>query len=174
MIRRSIVIGIFVLSLCTVGWAQQEEECETHRLGVGAHYWTAIDEINTNDIDEHGFGWLLSYQYVMASLFKLEGDIEVVPDGYAGSDEWVISPQLMAIIGGGIYGGVGVGIHFSDGEFGDAPYYAFRVGLDLELIPSIHFDLNANYRFEEWDFEQIEDDMNIDTVTLGLTVRVAF
>jgi len=172
MVGRSVIIGMILLSITSFCWGQESEPC--HRLGVGVHYWAAIDDIDTNNIDETGFGYLISYQYLLHSLFRLEGDLEVVPNGYAGSDETVISPQVMAIIGSGIYGGVGMGVHYTDGEFGDAPYYAFRVGFDMQLLPSVYFDLNANYRFDEWDSGDIKEDINTDTVTLGLTIRVGF
>ena len=48
------------------------------------------------------------------------------------------------------------------------------IGLDIELLPLIHLDINANYRFEDWDTGKIEEDIDTDTVTLGLVGRIEF
>lgn len=174
MLRRMVALGMFLLFVCSVSYAQEDDDCPHHRIGVGAHYWTALDEIDTKNIDESGMGWIISYQYVPVSIFKVEGSVEVVPNGYAGSDDWVVSPQVMAIVGSGLYGGVGIGIHYTDGEFGDNPYFAFRVGLDFPIMPYVYLDINANYRFDEWDTDEIKEDINTDTITIGAAVRIGF
>lgn len=174
MLRRMIVFGVMLLLISTGAHAQEDDECPHHRIGVGAHYWTALDEIDTRNIDESGMGWIVSYQYVPVSVFKLEGSVEVAPGGYAGSDDAVVSPQVMAILGAGLYGGVGMGIHYTDGEFGDAPYFAFRVGLDFPILPYVYLDINANYRFDEWDTDEIREDVNTDTITVGAALRIGF
>ena len=45
------------------------------------------------------------------------------------------------------------------------------MGIDLLLLPKIHLDINADYRFAEWD--EIYD-YDTDTVTLGATLRFSF
>jgi len=44
-------------------------------------------------------------------------------------------------------------------------------GIDLLLLPKIHLDINADYRFAEWD--EIYD-YDTDTITMGATVRFSF
>jgi hypothetical protein len=46
--------------------------------------------------------------------------------------------------------------------------------VDLEVLPSVHLDINANYRFETWDFDRIEKDVNTGNITLGAIVRLGF
>ncbi len=51
---------------------------------------------------------------------------------------------------------------------------ALRAGLDLEVLPAVYLDLNANYRFEQWGFDNITNHISTDTVTLGAIVRLEF
>jgi opacity protein-like surface antigen len=46
--------------------------------------------------------------------------------------------------------------------------------LDFELIPYMHLDINANYRFENWDDDKFFKDVDTDTVTVGAVVRFEF
>ena len=63
--------------------------------------------------------------------------------------------------------------YYSDGAWGGGPFYAFRVGADLEVLPHIHLDINANYRFEDWG-KLNTSDVSSDTITLGAAARFAF
>ena len=170
-LKAKVVCLLLVLGLMcgTTAWAES-----AHRIGAGLHYWTALDDIDLDNVDEDGFGLIISYQYVMAEFFKLEADLEILDKGYAGADKSVWSPQAYFLIGKALYGGVGVGINYSDGDFADNPFFAFRAGVDLEVLPSIFLDLNANYRFEKWDFDRIEEDIDTDTLTLGAILRYEF
>ncbi len=171
--RKSILIiaiscGL-VLSLFSHTWAQGD-----HRIGGGIHYWIALDDIDEDDVDENGLGIVLSYQYRMAQFFTIEADLEFLDEGYAGSSETVFSPQAFFLVGLGLYGGVGLGINYSDGDLADKPFFALRAGFDFEVLPSIFLDLHANYRFEQWDFDKIKGDIDTDTITLGAIVRFEF
>ncbi len=164
-----------ILTIGNITWANENNQAyKNHRIGGGVHYWLSIDDIEEDDVDENGLAFILSYQYQMAGFFKLEGNLEFLDEGYAGSDELVLSPQLYFLIGRGLYGGVGIGINYSAGEFADDPFFALRAGVDFEILPSIFLDIHANYRFEKWDFEKIEEDIDTDTITLGAIVRFEF
>ena len=52
--------------------------------------------------------------------------------------------------------------------------FLLRAGVDLEILPSIFLDLNANYRFETWDFERAAEEIDTDVVTAGAIVRLEF
>ena len=158
-----------ILALTMTSWAQGY-----HRVGGGIHYWIALDDIDEDNVDDNGFGILFSYQYRMAHFFTVEADLEFIDEGYAGSSETVISPQAFLLVGLGLYGGVGIGINYSDGDLADKPFYGLRVGFDFEILPAIFLDLHANYRFEQWDFDEIKGDIDTDTITLGAIVRYEF
>jgi len=142
-----------------------------HRLGVGANYWVSLSNIDVDDIDDNGFSYLLSYQY-RRQLWGIEINGEYFPDRY-GKDAW--APEAYLIVGEGLYGAAGIGIINSDGKFEDEPFFALRVGLDVNIFANFYLDIAANYRFND-TAELDEDDTKIDTDTvfLGATLRMAF
>ena len=162
---------VIIAALMICGTASAEP---ANRLGLGLNYWVVLEDIDIDDVDENGYSWIFSYQRILASLFKLEIDAGLTKEGYAGSDTTVWTPQAYFLIGSTIYAGVGIGINYIDDEFADDPFYALRAGLDFELLPNIFLDINANYRFENWDTEKIKEDIDTDTVTLGAIVRFQF
>lgn len=164
----ALFCGLF-FTLAQASWAES-----SHRIGAGAHYWIAVDDIDADNIDEDGLAIIASYQYLLSEYLKFEADAEYLEEGYAGSDEYVLSPQAYILIGKGLYAGAGIGINYSDGEFAHDPFYALRAGIDLEILPSLYLDINANYRFEKWDFDEIEDDIDADTLTVGAILRIQF
>jgi hypothetical protein len=163
------VCGVMAMTAAH-GWAEG-----ANRLGAGAHYWTALDNIDVNNVDENGFSWLVSYQRAFGQWFKLEGDVEWFEKGFGGAPETVYAPQAFALLGDVIYGGVGIGCYYTDGDFANDPFYTLRVGLDIPLLPCLRLDINGNYRFENWDNLSNEGrDIGSDTVTLGAAARLEF
>ena len=145
----------------------------THRLGVGANYWTMLDDIDVDDIDKNGFSGLVTYQYKPAALLKLEADLEVFPEGFQGIDNVACAPEAYLVLGSVIYGAAGIGILYADGDFDSNPFYALRAGLDLEIIPRFHLDLNVNYRFAEaTHLRDVARDIDADTLMLGAALRL--
>ena len=168
MQKQGLRLALVTVLLFAIGaWAGSDS-----RLGVGANYWTTVKNIDVKNVDEHGFSWVGSYQY-WPSLLGLEADVEWFPSGYAGAGHDVFAPQAYLIVGRTIYGAAGIGGYYSDGTWGNRPFYALRVGLNLELLPHVYVDLNANYRFEDWS-NLNSADVNSDTVTLGAAARLAF
>ena len=143
----------------------------THWFGAGGHYWTTVDEVDLENIDRDGVGWFVTYQYRGGSLVALEADVEVLPDHFAGAEKDVYAPQVYLLLGSTLYAGVGIGGYYSDGDFAKDPFYAFKAGLNLELLPSIALDVSGNYRFTEWD-DTVTDNLDSDTVTLAAAIRI--
>ena len=147
-----------------------------HRIGGGFHYWKTIDDLadeGFDDIDDSGLAQVLSYQYVPGGLIKLEIDLERFPDGFGGSLDETYSPQAYIVVGSFVYGALGAGVLISDGfedEVSD-PFFAAKVGIDMLLLPKLHLDINANYRFDDWN--QLNE-AETDTVTLAALVRFSF
>ena len=166
---RLMIVGVLWLL------GAQQTMAGEHRIGGGAHYWRTIDDLEENDfdIDEDGLAYLASYQYVAASMFKLEIDLEIFPDGFAGTNEVVYAPQVLALVGSGIYAGIGIGVYYVDDEFADDPFFSLRAGIDLELLPSIRLDINANYTFTDFErIKTVDKDIDTDNVTLGAMLRI--
>ena len=163
-----VISGLAVLVLATASFGGS-------RIGAGMHYWKTLDDIDLGEIDESGVSWIVTYQYGAPSLIKFQADLEIFPEKFAGFQETALAPQVFVILGSVIYGGVGIGTYYVDGDFADNPFYLLRAGLDLELVPKLFLDINANYRFENWENidEQLED-IDTDVITLGAALRFAF
>ena len=171
MRRRFVVLWVAVLLLAGMDVTANADV--KHRLGLGAHYWVTVDDIEFDNVDESGFAWLMSYQIRPVRLLKFEVAVELLPEHFGGATEQVLAPQAYMIVGGWVYGGLGVGTLYSDGEFCDSPFYALRAGVDFPVLPHVYIDINANYRFNEWDdFDQPGRDLSTDTITVGAAIRI--
>lgn len=141
------------------------------RLGLGGNYWTALDDIEVDNVDDNGYSVYGSFQYWI-TLIGIEADIEILPDKYG---ENAIDPQVWLLVGSGVYAGAGVGIEYRDGSFADEPFYALRVGLNFEIIPSLNLDIYGTYRFNDTaELDNVQEEIDTDAVFLGTAVRIAF
>ena len=165
--KKWIVLVLAVLFVLPMAQAANQ----AHRIGLGANYWYALDDIEIDDVDENGFSYLLTYQY-RPTLIGIQLDVEFLPDLF-GDD--AIAPAAYLVVGKAIYAAAGIGIVNQDGDFADDPFFALKVGLDLELLPSIFLDISGSYRFSsKIDMGDALDDIDTDTVFLGAAVRIAF
>jgi len=141
-----------------------------HRIGGGANYWVAVDDLDEEGVDDdNGFSYFVSYQHWW-DFVAVEVDMELMPDRFG---ETAYAPEAYILVGSTIYAGAGIGLIRSDGDFADDPFYAFRAGLNLEMLPSVFVDISANYRFN--DSAQLEgDDTDIDTDTIFLGAAIRF
>ncbi len=154
--------GFLLLLPTTTTWAAE------HRVGGGANYWVALDDLDEDDIDDNGFSYLISYQYMMEWM-GLELDAELLPDRFG---ETAVAPAAYFLLGKTLYAAAGIGIVNSDGNFSDEPFFALRAGLNLEILPDMYLDVSANYRFnDETELEDKESDIDTDTVFLGAALR---
>ena len=139
-----------------------------HRIGFGVNYWKTIDDID-QDFDSHGFSYITSYQYGFVPFFKFDAGLEILPD-MAGTSNTVLAPELFLTIGTMVYAGAGIGVYYNDGDWGNAPFYMLRAGVDIPILPRIFLDINANYRFNDWG-SLSGNDIDTDTMRLGAAVR---
>jgi hypothetical protein len=143
-------------------------------IGLGIHAWRTLDDLRSQGfggIRRDGLSYLLSYQYRPGALLKIELDGEYFPNGFGGSTHAAFAPQAYLLLGGFIYGGVGIGTTYSS-DFSNhfsSPFYAARAGVDLHLVPRLHLDVNANYRFHAWN--ELKG-ANTGTITLGAIARL--
>ena len=166
----------FIAASCLVVtvWAASSAVAEV-RIGAGVHYWTALGDIEVDDvdIDESGASFIGSIQWAPDGLFKFEANLEYFTDGFGGDNAGALAPQAFALLGDSLYGGLGIGVTYNDDLEGDDisdPFYTARVGLDIEILPSLHLDINANYIFNA--FSDI-DGADEDSITLGAIGRIA-
>jgi hypothetical protein len=164
------VYGVILLAWALVGAMNVYAEEGAHRLGVGANYWTALSDIDVNNVNDNGFSYLVSYQY-KPGLLGLGLDAEMLPDRF-GEDSY--APQAYLLLGKAIYAGAGIGWVYANDEFANDPFFSFRAGLDLEVLPHIHLDIYGQYRFESTqELESDRTDIDTDTIYLGAAVRIA-
>ena len=161
---------------CTLGlMLGVYQEAMAARVGFGANYWQTVDNIDVDEFDEDGLSYIASLQFNLADYSKIELAVEWYEAGFGGSTEDIYAPQAFFILGKGLYAGAGVGGYYTDGDFANDPFFAFRAGFDVEVLPSLFLDINANYRFENWDDLSDEgSEIDSDTVTLGAAVRLEF
>ena len=78
------------------------------------------------------------------------------------------------MIGRNVYGGAGIGMQYRDGDLADEPFFAFRAGLNLELLPGVWGDFYGTYRFNDAnELDNENSDIDTDTVFFGAMVRLA-
>jgi hypothetical protein len=161
------------LGVAFLGWVLPPAlAAAEHRIGGGVHYWKTVDDFADEDfdVDEDGLATVVSYQYVPGGLLRLEVDVEYFEKGFGGATDAAYSPQAYLVLGRGWYAALGGGVIYSSDFEDDVsdPFYAARVGLDMQLLPRLYLDLSANYRFDAWSEL---GDADTDTVTLGAVVR---
>ncbi len=166
------VASIAFLSMVLLTWSPAQAEM---RVGGGIHYWTALDDIEVDniDIDDSGASFLGSLQWVPGGPVSFEANVEYFTDGFGGGNAGAVAPQAFVLVGGGIYGGLGIGVTYNDELEGDNwsdPFYTARVGIDIEVLPRIHLDIHGNYIFNA--FSDI-DGADEDSITLGAIGRIA-
>jgi hypothetical protein len=163
-------------ALLVTGMSPSTQAADTaNRLGAGANYWVALENLDDEDIrdlDENGFSYYASYQY-WPTLLGLELQVEMYPD-WMGQDD-AYAPQAYLLLGSTLYAGAGVGIMYFQDDWADDPFYALKAGLNLELIPNLFLDVSANYRFKDsTQFDDDSSDIDTDTVFLGAALRLGW
>ncbi len=140
-----------------------------HRLGVGVNYWKTLNNLDAKDVHEDGFSYIASYQYAPVRFFKVEADLEFFPY-LADRSDLFLAPEVFLTVGGPIYAGAGMGVYYHDGDWGNAPFYMLRAGVDLPILPRLFIDINVNYRFNDWNTLEWSD-LDTDTIRLGAALR---
>jgi hypothetical protein len=169
-LRLAIVPFLVLLGLVALASGARAAE---HRLGLGAFYWRSTHDLSAIGLEDNGFAPAITYQYVPAGIFRFEGDLEYYGNGFGGSSSSAYAPVGFVLVEFGIYAGVGVGFTISDDLSGNTSkeFYAARVGYDFQLVPRLHFDINANYRANT--FHGLHE-YDTDGITFGAAARVAF
>ena len=167
-------ITILVLTTILISVAMPSAEAAV-QVGMGAHYWTSLDSIDLDNVDDDGFAYYLSVLFRPEYLLRVQVDVEKLEAGYRGAKEDVYAPSAYVVLGKSLYAAVGMGCYLSDFRFHEDEFYALRIGFEVSLFPDVYLDLNANYRFDDWgDDDPILEDIDTDTVTLGGAIRVEF
>lgn len=169
-------LPLIVLLLAVLGWAAAARPAAADSsIGIGVHSWRTVDDLHSegfSNIRRSGLSYLVSYQYSPGALLKFELDGEYFAKGFGGSTHYAIAPQAFALVGGFVYGGVGIGTIYSK-DFASnfsSPFYVARIGLNLHLLPRFTLDVNGNYHFHA--FNELKG-VNTGTVTVGAIARIS-
>jgi hypothetical protein len=175
--RRLSLLGWLCVCACVWTLASPARAAELaggggNSAGIGVHYWRNVDDGPLNAVTEDAAAWLLSYQFGPARLLKLETDLELYPWHFIASDSRVYAPQAYALVGLGIYGGLGAGMLVSGGKTSGSPFYAARAGLDIEVLPSTYFDLSLSYTVSRWEaIANMFDEFTARSVSIAAAIR---
>ncbi len=145
-------------------------------LGAGATYWYSIDEAKDQSFDRDGLGWMLSSRIPLSDFFAIGLEVEQSPDNFVFLDKHLYLPSAYAILGDGIYGAIGLGTYYYDGDFYGDVWYALRAGFKVPILAnSLVLDVNVNYRVENWDgIKDATDNVDTDTLMIGAALRLVF
>jgi len=172
--RRAMKVMLAAIVIAGMSGVRAQAEVK-NRIGVGANYWHTLDDFDIKNFDQDGVSYYLSYQLRPASMMKFELDLEMMPENYGGAEDTVFAPQGYVILGGGIYAALGVGTYYTDGDFSSDPFFVLRAGLALNVLPFVWLDLNANYRFDDWNsITDVPEDLSTKTIMLGGAIRLEF
>jgi hypothetical protein len=162
-----VLLGLFAVTAA----AQQADESGKSRrleLGAGVHYMKTVGSIKDSEgFDSNALNLLVAAKTGLGPI-QLELDSEWALD-YGGSNKTLWMPQVFGLMGKRIYGGVGIGTGYLDGQWFDQPIYTLRAGLNIPL-GRISVDANANYQFMNFSaFENASSD-DLNSVTFGAAV----
>ena len=145
-------------------------------IGVGANYWYSIDEAKDRSFDRDGLGWMVTSRLGLTDYFAIGLEVEQTPDNFVFLDEKLYMPAVYAILGDGIYLGIGAGTYYYDGDFYEDVWYALRGGFKFPILTrNLVLDINVNYRVENWDgIKDVKDTVDSDTLMVGAALRLAF
>lgn len=165
--RRSV--GLLTLLLVLLGaFAAQAQAGQ--RIGGGFEYLRTVGDIKDSpQFDANALGLMGSYQY-RTGLFTIEGDLELIPD-YGGTEHSLFEPQAYVLAGNMIYGGLGIGAAYYDGDWLGNPFYALRVGVERPFM-GFGLDFFALYRFQEAEVLENLGEVNLDSITFCALIRL--
>ncbi len=163
-----IALGlIFFLGSAIPGFAGE------FRLGAGFRYWRLSDASDVRGIKRSGRSEYITAQYRLMPLVKGRFDLERFPSSFAGGSRSVYAPQIHLVAGGWVYGALGAGILYSDGQWADRPFTQVCAGLDVPVFPRVRLDVHLRYQVSEWGrINRAAPDFESDLWSLGLALGI--
>ena len=119
---------------------------------------------------------MVSSRIPLSDFFDIGLEVEQSPDNFVFLDKHLYLPSAYAILGNGIYGGIGLGTYYYDGDFYGDVWYALRAGFKVPILAnSLVLDVNVNYRVENWDdIKDAGEHVDTDTLMIGAALRLVF
>ena len=174
---RVSVLSFLISALGFMVLAAEPATAAENRFGLGVQFFKTIDDLvddagddSTANIEEDGYAIVASYQRIPRGLFRFEIDVEYYESGFGGSGESSLTPLAFILVGRSLYAGVGIGVTYASDLQDNVsdPFYAGRLGYELDILPGLSVDFNANYRVGAFnDLDQLDTD----ALTLGAILR---
>ena len=140
-------------------------------LGGGIHYLRNLGDITSDgdiDLNQNSVSILGSYKYDLG-LIGVDGQVEYIFN-YVGTDKAMWQPSVWGVVGNFFYGGAGIGIGYTDGDWQNNPFYALRAGVELHL-DKLALDVYASYRFQsDADLKNLTGE-DLDSLTFAAIAR---
>ena len=140
-------------------------------VGGGIHYLRTLGDISDDgaiDLNQDSFSIIGSGMSDMGML-KVEGQVEYIFD-YLGTGHEMWLPSAWLLAGSMIYGGAGIGIGHTDGDWQTNPFYALRAGVNVPL-GGMALDGYASYQFQsDADLKNLTGE-DLDSITFAALLR---
>lgn len=164
---RTVLMGFLFL-----GFGGMEARAQSQwSVGGGVHYLRNLGDITADgalDFNKNSVALVGSVKGSFG-LLSVEPQVGYVFD-WVGTNNSLWEPQIWGLIGGFIYGGAGIGIGYTDGDWLDDPFYAIRGGVDLPL-GGLELDAYATWRFQSsQDFKDLTGE-DLDSITFAALLR---
>ncbi len=177
-------LALLVITLL-IGSGAASAQDYRHSIGFGAHYFYALGEIEEDwEFEDAGLGYNVSYRFSPQGPLAFEFMAQAYPAGFYLAEK-AYAPKLFVLLGRPFYIGLGfLFYHYTwneDGkrifdnssEWSDLSYQA-RAGLIFPIFGrNLKLDINANYHFNTWDWDEVED-FDEDSLEFGAGLRLYF
>jgi hypothetical protein len=143
-------------------------------LGLGIRAFRTVDDLE-KPFKDTGLGGYVNWRAQFSEWLGGQLELTVYEDGFAGSRDEVVGAQAFLVVGQAVYGALGAGYLFSDGDFADSPFLAARLGVQGALTTWFMFDVSLTYETAAWEgINEIDERFDSDTFVLGAGIRVLF
>lgn len=168
---KKILAIVFLTPVVMWATATMAVAAESVSVGGGLHYLRALgdfDQVQSVDLSQDSFGILGSVKMGFG-LITVDGQVEYVFD-HVGTSEAMWIPQAYGLVGKFLYGGAGIGIGYTDGDWQSDPFYALRAGVNFPL-GGFKLDAYATYHF--WSNDDLKNltGEDLDSATLAAVLH---
>jgi len=143
-------------------------------IGGGIHYLRNLGDITnsgTVSLDQNSYSVLASIKNDLGML-KIDGQVEYIFD-HVGTGHEMWQPSVWLLAGGMLYGGAGIGIGYTNGDWQANPFYALRAGVEVPL-GGLALDGYGTYQFQsDAELKNLTGE-DLDSVTFAAVLRFGF
>ena len=162
-----------ILFLLMFAFPLQGRGSGTTGIGIGAHYNTALLQLEHTDFDDSCLSYLTGIKF----KFNSQWTIDTVLEYYPGKDDIsdILSPRISLLYGKGFYFGTGIEKKYVQLESGESNWtdetYLAQAGFEVPFGSSNTLNIDAYYGLEKLsDVTGIISDFDSDNLTFGISL----